>query len=492
MIATSRDALDELKGALADVDNQVGASIALMTVVGRFRPEAPTQWDAFQLGAEKLLEPWFKDTTQAAVWAVASQYRDRKDSVHQADDAEAGSAGARVRCMADVEPEEVTWLWYARIPRGKLSEIVGDPGAGKSTVTLEIVACKTTGRPLPGDEFGGEHEPINVLLLNAEDGAGDTIRPRLDRAGADVSRVHIFDGIERADGVLDPFDLKDAIHRSYLASLVEDLDIGLLVIDPLNAYLGGGTDSHKDAEVRGVLAPLAALAETSGCAVLTVRHLTKGSTTRAMYRAGGSIAFTAAARCSMLVGQVDEESDDRALVVVKLNLTAVPPPVGFSLADGQFKWNGTPDVSASDLLRPDADSDERTDRSDTVEWLLAVLEGGPVPSGELFTLAKEELSVTEKTVKRARYTLGDKVEVCRESTGNEGGGRWIWKLARRTEGDVPLAKSENVPLAGTVIPQGLSASDGAKNPQGGQGTVCGPLADSDAIEAPELFEDLGA
>ena len=328
MTTTPQAATATLRAALADVDvdNEVGASTALLSVVGRFRPEAGTQWDAFQLAAEKLLEPWFKDTTQAAVWAVAYQYRNQLAGDRGPNEVDvAASSGARVRCMADVELEEVRWLWHDRIPLGKVSEIVGDPGVGKSTVTLQIVAHATTGRSLPGDEFGGgEYEPINVLLLNAEDGAGDTIRPRLDRAGADVARVHIFDGIETEEGGLVPFNLRDPLHSYYLAGLVADLDIGLLVIDPLNAYLGG-VDSHKDADVRGVLAPLAELAESSGCAVLTVRHLNKGSTSRAIYRAGGSIGFTGAARSSMLVGQPDEDSDERALIVIKANLAKFPP-----------------------------------------------------------------------------------------------------------------------------------------------------------------------
>ena len=211
-----------------------------------------------------------------------------------------------------------------------------------------------------------------------------------------------------------------------MAGLIEDLDIGLTVIDLLTAYLGG-VDSHRDADVRGVLAPLAELAEASGCAVLTVRHLNKGSGGRAIYRAGGSIGFTAAVRSSMLVGQIDEDSQERALVTIKLNLAAFPPPVGFSLAGGRFEWTGTPDVAASDLLRPESDSDERSDRAQTVEWLLDLLAHGPVSSLELFKRAEAELSVSERTVKRARNMLGDAILVYRESHGNEGEGQWVWE-----------------------------------------------------------------
>ena len=210
---------------------------------------------------------------------------------------------------------------------------------------------------------------------------------------------------------------------------------------------------------------------------------------KAIYRAGGSIGFTAAARCSMLVGQVDEESDERALVVIKSNLAAFPLPVGFSLADGRFEWTGTPDVAASDLLRPESDSDERHDRKDTVTWLLAVLQNDAIPSDELFKLAKADLSVSEITVKRARRTLGDAVEVYRESDGNSGEGRWMWKLARVSPPHDTLANPETDTLATTGVPQGFSLLKGSPAAQEYQDNGHDTLADSRTPEA-SLFEGL--
>ena len=481
MIHTRPAAIEALQRALADVESATGARQAVGRVARQFRPQEATECAGFRHEAAPLLRPWFGEEAEAVVWAEVGAKVGRVE--------EDGDPGPRVRCMADVEPEEVTWLWGSRIPWGKLTEIVGDPGVGKSTLTTEIVAYVTTGRALPGDDgFEPSPESTDVLLLSAEDGAGDTIRPRLDRAGADVSRVHIFDGIETPEGSVAPFDLRDPLHRQYLAGLIKDLDIGLLVVDPLNAYLGG-VDTHRDADVRSVLAPLAEIADSSNCTILTVRHLNKGSTTKAIYRAGGSIGFTAAVRCSMLVGQLDEESDERALVVIKSNLAAFPPPVGFSLAEGRFAWTDTPDVTASDLLRPDSDSDERHDRNDTVTWLLAVLHDGPIPSDELFKLAKAELSVSETTVKRARRTLGDAVEVCRESHGNAGEGRWMWTLARVSYPSDTLAKPETDTLATTLVPQGFSVPDGSQEVQGAQDDLRDPLAGRSTLE-PSLFEGL--
>ena len=405
------------------------------------------------------------------------------------DDGEpANLQGPRVRCMGDIEPEEVTWLWGARIPWGKLSEIVGDPGVGKSTLTLAVVASVTTGTALPGDHNAVPRPPTPVLLLSAEDDAGDTIRPRLDRAGADVSLVHIFDGIQTMEGGLDLFDLKDPLHRHYLAGEMTKLGVGLLVIDPLTAYLGG-VDSHRDSEVRGVLAPLAEIAASTGCAVLAVRHLNKGSGGRAMYRAGGSIGFTASVRSSLIVGQLDEDSDERFVVSVKSNLAALAPAVGFSLENGQFGWTKTtPDIVAADLLKPDTDSEERSDRKVTAEWLLDVLQDGPMPSAEIFKKADTELSVSKPTVKRAKRDLGDSVETYRESQGNTGDGRWMWRLARGSHSSDTLANPESEPLVRTFVPQGFSASEGSHGVQGAQDNLFEPLAESDAAE-PDTDDD---
>ena len=491
VITTSNAAVDALTKALEDVDNKVGAGRAVGQVARRFRPVAPTSWEAFRFAAQKAVEPWFKREAKAVVYTIVDPYFGLTDQDPGPDIVidEGGSAGVRVRCMADVEPEEVTWLWGSRIPRGKLTEIVGDPGVGKSTLTTAIVATLTNGRPLPGDEWGGVYNFVNVLLLSAEDGAGDTIRPRLDRAGADVSRVHLFDGIEGRDGGLDPFDLKNPLHRLHLARLIDELDVGLLIIDPLTAYLGG-VDSHRDADVRGVLTPLAEIAESSGCAVLAVRHLNKGNGGKAVYRAGGSIGFTAAVRSSMLVGRVDEESNERAVVVIKSNLAATPNPVGFSLEDGRFEWTGTPDVVAADLLRPDSDSDERGDREITKEWLVGVLRDGPMPSIDIYKKADTELSVSKRTVKRAKSSLGGSVRACRESHGNVGGGRWVWELASGTPPPPdPLATREPGTLAKTVAAQGLSTPEGSEKPQGDQDNLTDPLADFDDPAA-DVFDGL--
>ncbi len=394
---------------------------------------------------EKILRSHHPTWTPDTIGSFAGAFlrlprRDRERIAALLADEGQKPTGPRVRVMADVEPEEVRWLWGARIPRGKLSEIVGDPGEGKSWLTIALVGLLTTGRPLPGDpDF--DREPETVLLLSAEDGPGDTIRPRLDAAGADVSRVHLLEGVTNAQGHPDPVNLKDGVHRLWLADLVGELGAGVVVIDPLSAFLGD-TDAYRDNEVRSILAPLADMAERTGAAVLAVRHLTKGSATRAIYRAGGSIGFTGSARASMLVGRVEEGSEERAVIVIKSNLAAFPDPVGFTLEEGAFRWTGTPKVTAGDLLRGDGDPDDRHDRADTVTWLRALLEDGPQASVDVLKAAERELGVSRSTVHRARRSMGPEVVVERinEPGADRGSGRWIWSLSSipsRVSGPVP-------------------------------------------------------
>lgn len=385
--------------------------------------------------------------------------------------------GAQIRCLSDVAPQEVGFLWDGRIPKGKLCEIVGDPGCGKSTLIAQIAGKLTNGRPLPGET--ATRAPTNVLILSAEDGVADTIVPRLVSAEADMKRVHVLDGIWE-NKKFQLFNLKEKSHLKYLHKQIKELEIGLVVIDPLNAYLGG-VDSHKDSEVRGLLTPLFKLAEDTGVTVLTIRHMNKSSADKAIYRAGGSIGFTGAVRSSLLVGQTDEDTDERAIVVIKSNLAQFPPPVGFSITKKGFQWSGkTPDVTSADILSPDSSSEDRTDRADTREWLKDLLANGEVPSAEVFEKAKAELSVSVSTVKRAKASMKGtewEIEAYRESVGRDGKGQWIWGLsARGSNTSDPLGDSESEPLAKQLANKGLPADREPNGLQEGHGQGSDPLA----------------
>jgi putative DNA primase/helicase len=203
--------------------------------------------------------------------------------------------GAVLRCFAEIAPRPVRWLWPGRIPLGKLTLLIGDPGLGKSLLTADITFRVTKGTRFPDNV---PCESGEVIFLSAEDDAEDTIRPRLDAAGADVSKVHLLDAlrVRLEDGTLCEkfFNLEtDCDHLNEV--LRKNPQVRLIVIDPISAYLGN-VDSHSNSEVRNLLAPLAKLAGQHCVAVICITHLRK-SAGAAVYRAIASIAFAAAARC---------------------------------------------------------------------------------------------------------------------------------------------------------------------------------------------------
>lgn len=214
------------------------------------------------------------------------------------DDDAAAPPRLRVVRLADVTPERVSWLWPGRLPAGKLVVLDGDPAVGKSTLALSISATVTTGGRWP-DGTRCAHLG-DVVLLSAEDGLADTVRPRLDAAGADVTRVHAAQGYPDPEcpGTLVPPTLADV---AGLRELVMRVGARLLVVDVLMAYLPGGTDAHKDQHVRRILSRLATMADETGCTVLVLRHLSKGVGGSPLYRGGGSIGIIGAARgaCSL-------------------------------------------------------------------------------------------------------------------------------------------------------------------------------------------------
>jgi hypothetical protein len=336
---------------------------------------------------------------------------------------------AIVRNLAKVEPEVVRWLWPGRIPLGKLTLLAGDPGVGKSFVTLDIAACVSTGRHWPDCE--NALPAAGVALFSAEDGLADTIRPRLDKALADASKIIAVEGVEWVDPEI-------AQQRARSFNLSEDLPrleevlqahagIRLVVIDPISAYCGEKVDSHKNAEVRSMLAPLAALAEKFGVAVLAVTHLAKGAGGKAIYRAMGSLAFGAAARAVWFIGKDQNDDKRRLLLPVKMNLAAEMAGLAYALVEGAVAWERNPvEMTADDLLavevaRPEGDS---ADRQAAAQWLVKLLAEEDVPAALVFKEAAD-CGFSKATIKRAKKIAGVRVY-------NEGFGKkkaWFWTTA---------------------------------------------------------------
>lgn len=301
-----------------------------------------------------------------------------EEAAHEAD--RQCAPGAVLRCFADIAPEPLRWLWPGRIPLGKLTLLIGDPGLGKSLITVDIAARLS--RALAFAD-GAECQPGGTIFLSAEDDAADTIRPRLDAAGTDVSRVHVLDAVRVAltDGSTTEkaFSLEsDIAHLE--SALLQFPDVRQVVIDPLSAYLGG-TDSHSNAEIRGLLSPLGAMASRHGVAILAVTHLRK-TPGIAVHRSIGSIAFAAAARAVWAVAPDPEDADRRLLLAVKQNLSASTGGLAFRIATQnsvpRLAWElGTVALAANEVLG-NVEVQDQNERREAKAWLQDLLADGPV------------------------------------------------------------------------------------------------------------------
>jgi putative DNA primase/helicase len=338
-----------------------------------------------------------------------------------------------IQCASGIEPEPITWLWPSRIARGKHTCIAGEPGTGKSQLSLAIIATITTGGDWP---CGEGCAPLgNVIILSAEDGIADTVIPRLQVAGADRNRVHVISAVRSSDGSRKSFNLQNDLYLLE-REIARIGDVALVVVDPVSSYLGK-TDSHKNSEVRGVLEPLSEMAERMRVAILSITHFSKSganNTPKALHRFIGSIAFTGAPRAAFAVIEDAEHDGRRLFLHAKNNLAPVPQGLAFrleqclineSLVASRVLWDGEPvAITANEALAADATGDEmRTAKADAIEFLRAVLASGPVPAAEVNRMAREH-GLTSKVVRSARESLGVTIE--RDGFGP--GSKSLWAL----------------------------------------------------------------
>jgi hypothetical protein len=358
----------------------------------------------------------------AADWLAAQRPRP---------DAERGERTATteelITPLTDVPAQTVAWLWQGRLARGKVAILDGDPGLGKSLVTLDLCACITRGRPFPD---GRPAAVGNVLIANCEDGVADTIRPRLESLGAAVERVSILRG-RKLDGVELALSLPSDIRR--LRRAILEASAVLTVIDPIMAFLDDTIMSGNDQSVRQALAPLAAVAEETGCAMLLVRHLNKTGGGKAIYRGGGSIDIIGACRSAWLIGRHPEAPRQRVLAQVKNNLGPPQPSLAFEIAGDeqgrpQLAWLGEVDLDADQLMAAPAAAEDSAALPRAVELLRQSLRDGPRPADELIAeLAKQ--GVSRRTLFRAKLKAG---VVSQPAQRGRKGGVTIWQLAEVT------------------------------------------------------------
>ena len=308
--------------------------------------------------------------------------------------------------MSEVQSQEIEWLWYPFIPYGKLTIIQGDPGDGKTTMVLNLAAKLSKGEAL--DENMKVTEPVNVIYQTAEDGLADTVKPRLELAGADCERIIVIDESDKSLSMVDE-RLEEAIVRT---------GARLLILDPIQAYLGGGMDMNRANEARDMTKKLGALAEKTKCAIILIGHMNKASGNKAAYRGMGSIDFFAVARSVLLVGRVEGEPNTRTVVQIKNNLAAFGHPKAFALSEDGFKWIGDYEITVDEVLggiTPKANKMEQAKQMlrELAETQSAVL------SNEIFDRA-DELGISKRTLENAKKELGIRARKINNA--------WYWEL----------------------------------------------------------------
>lgn len=326
---------------------------------------------------------------------------------------------AGVVTMSDVVPEKVEWLWPARIPLGMITMLDGDPGLGKSTVTLDIAARVSQGRSMPLDARG-IGQAADVILLTAEDHLSATVRPRLDAAGAAPHRVHVVQAMPR-EGDPDRPPMLVAQDIARLEQIVVAKRDALVIVDPIMAFLDSETDAHRDQDMRAVLRVLAATAARTGAAIVVVRHLRKGAGS-ALYRGAGTIGIIGAARSALLVAADPDDPAQRVLAASKCNLAPLAQSLRWRLVDhggvARVEWLGIADGVTADALAsmPDPVSRDEgaSDLDRAIRALREVLADGPVPTKQAMVAAAELAGCSPRTIERARQRLG--VEAVRVRT----------------------------------------------------------------------------
>ena len=317
--------------------------------------------------------------------------------------------------MEQVEVEKIDWLLYPFIPFGKVTIVQGDPGEGKTTMVLQIIAKLTKGEavlPSGSDESALEEktmvlEPVNVIYQTAEDGLGDTIKPRLLSAGADCSRVMVIDDNDQALTMMDA-RLEEAIIKTKAR---------LVVLDPIQGFLGAAVDMHRANEIRPLMKRVAVLAEKYHCAIILIGHMNKNSNGKSSYRGLGSIDFQAAARSVLIVGRIKDEPEIRVVCHVKSSLAPEGKSIAFRLdKDTGFEWIGEYDISADDLLS----GDNRGQKiHEAKEFLKEILVSGSVAQTKVAEEA-ESRGIKKKTLWNAKKEL----EIESVKIGNQ----WFWML----------------------------------------------------------------
>lgn len=311
--------------------------------------------------------------------------------------------------LSEAQQTEVDWLWYPYIPFGKLTIIQGNPGEGKTFFAMQLAAACTNRKLLPQME---PFEPFNVIFQTAEDGLGDTVKPRLISAEADPERVLVIDDAEN------PLTLAD----QRIEKAIRENNARLVIIDPLQAFLGANVDMNRANEVRPIFRRMAEMAQNTNCAIVMIGHLNKASGTQSTYRGLGSIDITAVVRSLLFIGKVKNDPTTRVIVHEKSSLAPPGQSLAFSLGDEKgFRWIGAYDITAEDLLAGGEGSKTELKQELAAKLIMDFLaEGKKVSIAEINAEAKER-GISERTVRLAKNSMGDRI-----ASERQGKDWWIW------------------------------------------------------------------
>ncbi len=318
----------------------------------------------------------------------------------------------QIKYYKNVQCKTVEWLWYPYIPYGKITIVQGDPGDGKSTFALNLASIVSNGEEIP---FTGKRvEPQSVVYQNSEDGQEDTICPRLKACGANLGRIAY---IEETDAALTMDDER-------LDQVLEETGARLLILDPIQAYFGNGTDMNRAGDIRPIMNKLAKMAERRRCAVILIGHMSKGKNGNEIYRGLGSIDIPAAARSVLLVSRIDGEPHNRIIAHIKSNLAPIGESVVFRINNkARVTWIRKSRITAEEIL--DESNKTHTGKKDRAIVLIKeMLKGGERLSAEIIEECQKQ-GIAERTLQKAKAALG--IKSIKRKNG------WYWVLEQRKE-----------------------------------------------------------
>lgn len=316
--------------------------------------------------------------------------------------------------MEDVVSKEVEWLWYPYIPYGKITIIEGDPGEGKTTLVLKLAAALSRGLQLPCDD-DKEYEPIHIIYQTAEDGIEDTIKPRLEKAGADCSMIRVIDETDKELSMTD-----DRLEQAII-----ETGARLIILDPIQAYIGATVDMHRANEIRPVLKHLGIIAEKHNCAIILIGHMNKASGSKSTYRGLGSIDIQATARSVLLVARLRDKPNIRIMAHDKSSLAPAGDAIGFEMTeDNGMVCIGPYDITIDELLSGNEGRGKK--KLDIAENFIKEYFGTNkvIPSNEIMMEAAKR-SIKRNTLLSAKKKLGITSD---KEKAEDGTIYWTWVM----------------------------------------------------------------